>query len=200
MPSFNVPLEGLGRRRLATSRGSKSDRTRQHSRSYSGPAVKRWTLREVSMYWGRHVPGDLTGGRAQYPPLNDGDSRLSIAALLDRWRHGRAPPGRPYRWCIQILAISVLLNELGRIEMRMGSNLWFHIAAGLFTPNAFVPMTLVIEVRTQADARTEIDATAMSDLRGYWLPRPGDRGRYEDAFARLFSNLMTATDSAQNVP
>ena len=44
VPSFNVPPEGLGRRRLATSRGSKSDRTCQHSRSYSGPAIKRWTL------------------------------------------------------------------------------------------------------------------------------------------------------------
>ena len=50
--AVNVPLEGLGRRRLATSRDSKSDRTRQHSRSYLGPAIKRWTLREVSMYWG----------------------------------------------------------------------------------------------------------------------------------------------------
>ena len=49
---FNVRLEGLGRRRIATSRDSKSDRTRQHSRSYSGPAIKRWTLREVSMNWG----------------------------------------------------------------------------------------------------------------------------------------------------
>ena len=42
VPSFNVPLEGLGRRRLATSRDSKSDRTCQHSRSYFGPAIKRW--------------------------------------------------------------------------------------------------------------------------------------------------------------
>jgi len=31
---FNVPLEGLGRRRLATPRDFKSDRTCQHSRSY----------------------------------------------------------------------------------------------------------------------------------------------------------------------
>jgi hypothetical protein len=31
---FNVRLEGLGRRRFATSRDSKSDRTRQHSRRY----------------------------------------------------------------------------------------------------------------------------------------------------------------------
>ena len=53
VPSFNVRLEGLGRRRLATSRDSKSDRTCQHSRSYFGPAIKRWTLREVSMYGGR---------------------------------------------------------------------------------------------------------------------------------------------------
>ena len=52
VPSVNVPLVGLGRRRIATSRDSKSDRTCQHSRSYSGPAIKRWTLREVSMYWG----------------------------------------------------------------------------------------------------------------------------------------------------
>ena len=50
--AFNVRLEGLGRRRLATSRDSKSGRTNQHSRSYFGPAIKRWTLREVSMYGG----------------------------------------------------------------------------------------------------------------------------------------------------
>jgi hypothetical protein len=84
--------------------------------------------------------------------------------------------------------------------MQMGSNLWFHIAAGLFTPNAFVPMRLVLEVRTKPDGLAEIDATALSDLRFYWLPRPGDRGRYEDAFERLFSNLMTATEASQNVP
>src|ERR1700733_15625562 len=47
-----VQLVGLGRRRFATSRDSKSDRTGQHSRSYSGPAIKRWILREVSMYGG----------------------------------------------------------------------------------------------------------------------------------------------------
>ncbi len=40
--AVNVPLVGLGRRRLATSRDSKSGRTYQHSRSYSGPAIKRW--------------------------------------------------------------------------------------------------------------------------------------------------------------
>jgi len=51
--AVNVRLEGLGRRRLATSRDSKSDRTCQHSRSYLGPAVKRWIPREVSMYWDR---------------------------------------------------------------------------------------------------------------------------------------------------
>ena len=51
VPSFNVQMEGLGRRRLATSGHSKSDRTRQHSRSYSGPVIKRCTLSEVSMYW-----------------------------------------------------------------------------------------------------------------------------------------------------
>src|SRR5271155_2563219 len=42
-----------GRSRSTTScnvTDSKSARTRQHSRSYLGPAVKRWTLREVSMY------------------------------------------------------------------------------------------------------------------------------------------------------
>jgi hypothetical protein len=93
----------------------------------------------------------------------------------------------------------VLLNEIGHIEMQMGSNLWFHTAAGVFTPNMFVPMTLVVDVRTQVDDLAEIDAKAMSDLRFYWLPRPGDRGRYEDAFERLFSNLMTATDSPQSV-
>jgi hypothetical protein len=42
VPSFNVRLVGLGRQRLATSRDSKSDRTCQHSRSYSEPAIKRW--------------------------------------------------------------------------------------------------------------------------------------------------------------
>src|ERR1700683_538493 len=47
--AVNVPLEGLGRRRLATSRDSKSGRTNQHSRSYFGPAIKRWIPREVSM-------------------------------------------------------------------------------------------------------------------------------------------------------
>ena len=52
VPSFNVRLEGLGRRRLATSRDFKSGRTCQHSRSYLGPEVKRWTLREVSMFGG----------------------------------------------------------------------------------------------------------------------------------------------------
>ena len=62
---FNVRLEGLGRRRFATSRDSKSDRTCQHSRSYSGPAIKRWTLREVSMYGGR--PGvSLRVGRLPF--------------------------------------------------------------------------------------------------------------------------------------
>ena len=50
--AVKVPLGGLGRRRFATSRDSKSDRTCQHSRNYSGPTIKRWTLREVSMYWG----------------------------------------------------------------------------------------------------------------------------------------------------
>ena len=41
--AVKVPLEGLGRRRFATSRDSKSDRTGQHSRSYLEPAIKRWT-------------------------------------------------------------------------------------------------------------------------------------------------------------
>jgi hypothetical protein len=41
VPSFNVPLVGLGRRRLATSRDSKPGRTCQHSRSYLGPAINR---------------------------------------------------------------------------------------------------------------------------------------------------------------
>jgi len=82
----------------------------------------------------------------------------------------------------------------------MGSNLWFHIGAGLFTPNAFVPMRLVIDVRTHINAPAEIDATVMSDLRAYLIPRPGDRGRYEDAFESLFSNLKTATNSAQTIP
>ena len=50
--AFNVRLEGLGRRHPNVSRDSKSGRTRQHSRNYLGPAIKRWTLREVSMYWG----------------------------------------------------------------------------------------------------------------------------------------------------
>lgn len=89
----------------------------------------------------------------------------------------------------------VVLNEVGRLEMRMGSNLWFHLGAGLFTPNTFVPMTLVVDVRKQDDALAEIDVTAISDLRFYLIPRPGDRGRYEDAFERLFSNLITATHS-----
>lgn len=82
----------------------------------------------------------------------------------------------------------------------MGSNLWFHLGAGLFTPNALVPMTLVIQLRNQMDALAEIDATAMSDLRFYVIPRPGDRGRYADAFERLFSNLMSATEIAQAAP
>ena len=34
VPSAKVSLDGHGRRRLATSRDSKSDRTYQHSRSY----------------------------------------------------------------------------------------------------------------------------------------------------------------------
>ena len=42
VPYFNVRLESPGRLRLATSRDSKSDRTHQHSRSYLGPAIKRW--------------------------------------------------------------------------------------------------------------------------------------------------------------
>src|ERR1700722_3454878 len=41
---------------------SKSDPTRQHSRSYLGPAVKRWTLREVSMYWGSQLSEDHRSG------------------------------------------------------------------------------------------------------------------------------------------
>ncbi len=39
---FNVRLEGFGRRRVPTSWDSESDRTCQHSRSYLGPAIKRW--------------------------------------------------------------------------------------------------------------------------------------------------------------
>jgi len=64
---YNVPLEGLGRRRLATSRGSKSGRTHQHSRSYLGPAIKRWTPREVSMNGGRGSVGDLTHSMSAAP-------------------------------------------------------------------------------------------------------------------------------------
>ena len=58
--AFNVRLVGLGRRRLATSRDSKSDRTCQHSRSYLGPAVKRWAYsrgeRTISVSH-RHLSG-----------------------------------------------------------------------------------------------------------------------------------------------
>jgi len=71
--AINVPLEGLGRRRLATSRDSESDRTCQHSRSYLGPAIKRWTLREVSMYWGSR--SNLTG---QIKPTNNPISSQGI--------------------------------------------------------------------------------------------------------------------------
>ena len=58
----------LGRRRLATSRNSKSDRTCQHSRSYLGPAIKRWTLREVSMY-------GATPSQPSLPPESRGSAR-----------------------------------------------------------------------------------------------------------------------------
>ena len=84
-----------------------------------------------------------------------------------------------------------------RLRMQMGSKTWFFVWAGLFTPNAVVPMTLVIDVRRQDDTLAEIEATAMSDLPDWLIPRPGDRGRYEDAFERLFSNLMNATESSR---
>ena len=74
-----MQLEKLGRRRLATSRDSKSDRTRQHSRSYLGPAIKRWILREVSMYWGSHHHNSKTVG-------------VWYELGAPRWRTARAIP------------------------------------------------------------------------------------------------------------
>ena len=65
---FNVRLEGFGRRHPKVSRGSKSDRTRQHSRSYWGPAAKRWTLREVSMNGGTPLSGLVTPIRDSCEP------------------------------------------------------------------------------------------------------------------------------------
>ena len=84
VPSFNVRLEGLGRRRFATSRDSKSDRTCQHSRSYLGPAIKRWTLREVSMYWGRCANGKKLAERASHGRkrmLTDGCDSFSVVTV-----------------------------------------------------------------------------------------------------------------------
>lgn len=94
------------------------------------------------------------------------------------------------------LLMRVVSDEGGRLVVRLGSRVWFGLEAGLFTPNALVPMTLLLDLRIEAEAIT-IEATAMSNLSNWMnlIPRPGDRGRYEDAFDRLFSNLTTATSS-----
>jgi hypothetical protein len=92
------------------------------------------------------------------------------------------------------LLARVVSDEVGRLVMRLGSRGWFFMGAGLFTPNALVPMTVVIDLKDEGNAVT-IDANAMSNLPDWLIPRPGDRGRYEDSFERLFSNLITATSS-----
>jgi len=78
VPSFNVQLVGLGRRRFATSRGSKSGRTHQHSRSYLGPAIKRWTSEKYQCSGAPHGRLLLIGWPGAIPAA--GSLRDSVCA------------------------------------------------------------------------------------------------------------------------
>lgn len=91
------------------------------------------------------------------------------------------------------LLARVVSDEAGQLVMRLGSKSWFFLGAGLFTPNALVPMIVAMDLKDEGES-VSISATAISNLPNWLIPRPGDRGRYEDSFERLFSNLMTATN------
>lgn len=95
---------------------------------------------------------------------------------------------RHWRWHISS-------DQEGHIEIRVGSKSWFFLVGGLATPNFLVPMRIAIDLIAQTESLVEITASASSDLPVWFLPRPGDRGRYEDAFDAQLRNLIQASSS-----
>lgn len=96
---------------------------------------------------------------------------------------------RHWRW-------RVLSDQKGHVEIRMGSKFWLSLGGGLFTPNFMVPMRVAIDLIAQTEYLVEITASAVSEIFVWsFIPRPGDRSRYEDAFDAQFRNLIRATAS-----
>lgn len=90
--------------------------------------------------------------------------------------------------------LRVLSNEVAHIELRTGSRICFSLGAGLFTPNSLVPMTIRFDLDQIDEDVVEVLAELASDIANWSLiPRPGDHGRYLDAFDHLFRNLMVVT-------